>query len=213
LRRSLLLPFQVAWVGASDTAWIADGRLCAWPIPVAISGLRVRHLYCERRSTDPALACLTIEPLPAGVPHAEDAGAWRMASSRSAYSIRITKISDCRRRALGAHSRASSAGEIAGQAPTRSTTRRSAATCSPGFARYGAPVGRIDFLGSSSRMDHFVGAQIVSISASTPVSLQNGGRRAPWESLQMGRARSSPNSANALSSRAAGGDPDGDRDA
>jgi predicted O-linked N-acetylglucosamine transferase (SPINDLY family) len=139
----------------------------------------VRHLYGETIYDLPCV--LTTEPLPAGVSHGETPA---LANGFVTFGVfnRINKISDAAA-ALWAR--------ILAQVPQSRLLIKHHALDDPAirgsllarFARHGAPVERIDFLGSSARVDHLSALNRVDISLDPFPA--NGGA-STWESLQMG---------------------------
>jgi len=146
--------------------------------PVLIPA-EVRHLYCETIYDLPCL--LTIDPLPRGVPHAETPALQNGFVTFGVFN-RIDKISDAAA-ALWAR--------ILARLPQARLLIKHHALDDPAvggnlrarFARHGAPVERIDFLGSTSRADHLSALNRVDISLDP---FPTNGGASTWESLQMG---------------------------
>ena len=146
--------------------------------PVSIPP-EVRHLFCE---TIYDLPCsLTIEPLPAGVTHAETPA---LANGFVTYGVfnRINKITDA---AATVWSR------ILLQVPRSRLLLKHYALDDPvvrgnllaRFARFGAPADRIDLMGSTTRLAHLAALNRVDICFDP---FPHGGGASTWEALQMG---------------------------
>jgi len=139
----------------------------------------VRHLFCERIYDLPCI--LTIEPLPAGVVHAE---APALANGFVTFGVfnRINKITD------GA---AALWSRILLAVPESRLLLKHFALDDPvvrgnllgRFARFGAPVERIDLMGTTSRLEHLLALNRVDICFDP---FPHGGGASTWEALQMG---------------------------
>lgn len=146
--------------------------------PVSIPP-EVRHLFCETIYDLPCI--LTIEPLPAGVTHAETPA---LANGFVTFGVfnRINKITDA---AAALWSR------ILLQVPRSRLLLKHYALDDPvvrgnliaRFARFGAPVERIDLMGTTKRLEHLLALNRVDICFDP---FPHGGGASTWEALQMG---------------------------
>jgi predicted O-linked N-acetylglucosamine transferase (SPINDLY family)/TolA-binding protein len=139
----------------------------------------VRHLFCETIYDLPCI--LTIEPLPAGVTHAETPA---LANGYVTFGVfnRISKITDV---AAAVWSR------ILERVPNARLLIKHGALDDPlvgqnlraRFAQFGAPDERIDLMGSTDRLQHLAALNRVDICFDP---FPHNGGASTWEALQMG---------------------------